>query len=172
VLQSSKEIADFYVTVPHKVPEGATNASCKVSFELDLHGLVRCTQATHCHKIEVEEPAAAVKTDTTAEGGAAANAEGENGDASNMDTDPPVGPPAPEDAKSAVTKKQKKVCHSSHVSLLVDASGNFVAEPLLMSSSFQHKCHVAQASCNSEIPCLESRSIPDFKNESMRSELS
>ena len=119
VLQASRNIADFKVTVPHKVPEGATSVSCKVSFELDLHGLVRCTQATHCHKIEVTEdppaPAAAPKADAaapadaSAAGEGAAKAEGENGDASNMDTDAPVGPPKPEDAKPAPVKKLKKV---------------------------------------------------------------
>lgn len=119
MLQASRDIADFKVTVPHKVPEGATSVSCKVSFELDLHGLVRCTQATHCHKIEVTEdppaPAAAPKADaaapvdTSATGEGAAKAEGENGDASNMDTDAPVGPPKPEDAKPAPVKKLKKV---------------------------------------------------------------
>lgn len=118
MLQASREIAEFNVTVPHKVPEGATSVSCKVAFELDLHGLVRCTQATHCHKIEVTEeppaPAAAPKADaavpmegaTEEEGG---KIEGENGDASNMDTDAPVGPPKPEAAKPAPVKKQKKV---------------------------------------------------------------
>lgn len=118
-VQASREIAEFNVTVPHKVPEGATSASCKVSFELDLHGLVRCTQATHCHKVEVDEPSApftAPKADgaaPAAEGAAAADgakAEGENGDASNMDADPAVGTPAPEAAKPAASKKQKKVC--------------------------------------------------------------
>lgn len=121
-LQGSREIADFNVTVPHKHPENATNVSCKVSFELDLHGLVRCTQATHCHKIEVveEAPAAATapKADAAAlaegavktEGEPAVKIDGENGDASNMDTDPPVGPPVPEDVKPTASKKQKKVC--------------------------------------------------------------
>lgn len=94
-MQGKEGIYKFEVTQPHKAPEGATNVSTKVSFELDLHGLVRCNGVVHNHKIEVEEPVtepAAAKPaedvemkDAPAEGAPAAA--GENGDASNMDAD-------------------------------------------------------------------------------------
>lgn len=54
-----REIAKINVTQAHKAPQDATSLSTKLQFELDLHGLVRCTSVVQNHKIEVEEPAAA-----------------------------------------------------------------------------------------------------------------
>jgi hypothetical protein len=109
-MQGPRHIADFKVTAAHKAPEGASSLSCKVSFELDLHGLVRCTNAVHCHKIDVEEaapaPAAAPKEGDAAAASDGPKGEAENGDVSNMETDTA----AAGDDKPGTVKKQKKVC--------------------------------------------------------------
>ena len=74
-----------------------------MSFELDLHGLVRCTQAVHCHKVEVEDAAPAAETSVSATPAADAAGAVDNDTApAAMDTDTPA------DAKSIV-KKTKKV---------------------------------------------------------------
>ena len=132
-LQGKNGISKYVVTQPHKAPEGATNLSTKVSFELDVHGLVRCNGVVQNHKIEVEEPApvevkpveakpaepaaapadsemkdAAAGVDGTEAPAEAAAPEApggeENGDASNMDAQDTV----PEPPK--MIKKVKKVC--------------------------------------------------------------
>lgn len=105
-MQASREIATFNITEPHKAPDGATSLSCKVSFELDLHGLVRCVQALHCHKVEVEDAAPAetsVPTSTPAESGIAQGEEVAPATADAMETDQSAA------AAPAVVKKTKKV---------------------------------------------------------------
>ena len=110
--QGVRQLSKFAVTEAHKVPEGATSVSTKLQFELDLHGLVRCTAATHHHKVDVLEPpaeAAAAPADAemaeAAAGEAAPPADGENGDAANMETD---AAPAKEAEKPAPARKVKK----------------------------------------------------------------
>jgi hypothetical protein len=73
-VQSVREIAKFSVTQPHKAPPEATNLSTKLAFELDLHGLVRCTSVVQNHKleVEVEEPAPAPAAKSQAKGAAEA----------------------------------------------------------------------------------------------------
>jgi hypothetical protein len=105
------------VTSSHKAPADAVNLSCKLAFELDLHGLVRCTSATHNHKVEIEEPApvetpakaslgSASKEDAKAASKSAdAQSSRENDDASNMETEDASAP----GAKPAMIKKTKKV---------------------------------------------------------------
>lgn len=121
-------VAKFAVTDSFQVPDGASSVSTKLAFELDLNGLVRCTAATHHCKVETVEapapPAAeaakagdkpdaasvgdTVMTEEAEDGGSApgevaTSEKGENGDASNMETDAP-----PKAQKQ--TKKVKKVC--------------------------------------------------------------
>lgn len=108
-VQGSKDIASFNITEPHKAPDAASSLSCKVSFELDLHGLVRCVQAVHCHKVEVEEPAPA---EAAADGAPAAppsdSATGSAADASETGTAMETDGPAVD--TSSKVKKTKKVC--------------------------------------------------------------
>lgn len=108
-MQSSKEIASFTITEPHKTPEGATSLSCKVSFELDLHGLVHCIHALHCHKVEVEDPAS-TDAATAAAPADTAVAEAVDNATAAMDTD------APPETKP-VLKKTKKVHLHTHCDL-------------------------------------------------------
>jgi hypothetical protein len=130
-VQGIKDIAKIYVKQPHKAEAGATNLSTKLAFELDLHGLVRCTSVVQNHKIEVEEaPKAAPKADAdpkavpkadTEMADASASVPGEmeaaaaeNGDASNMDAE--VVAPVDGDVANAPkpVKKVKKVsCEGS-----------------------------------------------------------
>lgn len=119
-LQGARGIANFAVADSCKAPEGATSVLTKLSFELDLNGLVRCTSATHHHRVDVVETQAptadaAPAGDTAMSEGAEADnsatgeaplsesGKGENGDASNMETDAPGQVSKPK-------KKGKKVC--------------------------------------------------------------
>lgn len=52
----SKDIGDFHISGLQKVPEGATNSSVTIHVALDLHGLVKCTQAVQQWTEEFDEP--------------------------------------------------------------------------------------------------------------------
>ena len=145
-MQGKEGISKYTVTQPHKAPEGATNLSTKVSFELDLHGLVRCNGVVQNHKIEVEEPApveakpaeakpaeaAAAPADAEMKDAAAgadgaeapAAAEAENGDASNMEAQD-TAPEPPKMIKK--TKKVRQSVASCLVHFLLQGQQHFAA---------------------------------------------
>jgi hypothetical protein len=119
-VQTDRKIAEIAIKSGSNAPAEATSQSCHVSFELDLHGLLRCTGAVHNHKIKEEvvvpapAPAAAPAAPAAAEAGAenvSSNADG--AEPSAMETDAPTAEAAAvatnDVPKGEVKVKTKKV---------------------------------------------------------------